>query len=98
MDHKKFILELQKRSGLDKSRLNKLVKSMEDVLREQAINLNEVEIDGLGRFESHKRLEFVHEERDSGRKTLYPPRIVLHFTPFDIVSDQLKEQKGEKHE
>ncbi|MEG0949143.1 MAG: HU family DNA-binding protein [Bacteroidales bacterium] len=96
MDHKKFILELQKRTGLDKSRLNLLLKTTEEVMREQAINLNTVSLDGLGCLEPRKRLEFVHEEIQTGKKTLYPPRIVLHFTPDMALSDKIR--KGENHE
>lgn len=96
MDHKKFILELQKRTGLDKSRLNMLLKATEEVMREQAINLNTVNLEGLGNFEPRKRLEFVHEEIETEKKTLYPPRIVLHFTPDTALSDKI--QKGVPHE
>lgn len=80
MDHKKFILELQKRTGLDKSRLNALLKSTREVLCEQAINLNQVELEGVGLLEPKKKLEFIHEDRHTGEQILYPPRLVLHFT------------------
>lgn len=96
MDHKKFLLELQKRTGLDKSRLNLLLKTTEEVMREQAINLNSVDLDGLGRFEPRKRLEFVHEEASTGRVTLYPPRIVVHFSPDPDLRDLI--QKTHPHE
>lgn len=95
MDHKKFIFELQKRTGLDKSRLNLLMKTTQDIIRMQAINLNVVDLDGLGRFEPHKRLEFIHEEAGSGRTTLYPPRIVLRFIPDDSLRDKIRQEGGE---
>ncbi|MEG1586076.1 MAG: HU family DNA-binding protein [Bacteroidales bacterium] len=96
MDHKKFINELQKRTGLDKSRLNLLLKTMEEVMREQAINQNTIQLDGLGVFEPRKRLEFVHEDVTTGRCVLYPPRIVVHFSPDDLFKATL--QKAPSHE
>lgn len=95
MDHKKFIVELQKRTGLDKNRLNLLMKTTQDIIRMQAINLNAVELDGLGRFESYKRLEFVHEEAASGRTILYPPRIVLRFKCDASWQDKVKKEESE---
>lgn len=96
MDHKKFILELQKRTGLDKNRISVLLKSTEEVMRLQAINLNAIEMEGLGCFEPRKRLEFIHEHPQTGKTVLHPPRIVLHFTPDERLTQKI--QKGNCHE
>lgn len=96
MDHKKFLQELQKRSGLDRNRLQELLKATENVIQEQAVNLNSVSLDGLGTFEPRKRLEFIHENRETGEQILYPPRIVIHFTPALKLSQTPR--KGGDHE
>lgn len=92
MDHKKLITELQKRSGLDKSRLNSLLLATERVICEQAIYLNHVSLGPLGVFESQKKLEFVYENPQTGEQVLYPPRIILRFIPSPEIKTALEKE------
>ncbi|MDO5569899.1 MAG: HU family DNA-binding protein [Bacteroidales bacterium] len=81
MDHKKFMLELQKRTGLDKSRLVSLLKTTQEVIYEQQINLNSIYLDGIGEIVPKKRLEFIYKNPRNQEVVLYPPRITVHFKP-----------------
>ena len=83
MDHKKLISELQKRTGIDKGRINTLLKSTNEVLREQCININSVELKGIGEFVPKKRIEYIHTNKNNGKVTLYPPRIAVRFKTYD---------------
>jgi Bacterial DNA-binding protein. len=79
MDHKKFMLELQKRSGLNKSRLISLLKATQEVIYEQQINLNTVHLEGIGELVPKKRLEFIYKNPRNNGVVMYPPRITVHF-------------------
>ena len=79
MDSKRFISELQKRSGLERGRLRSLMKALGEVIRLRAMALEPLDVASLGRFEGRKRMEFEYEERMSGRTLLYPPHIGLRF-------------------
>ncbi|MGL4293280.1 MAG: HU family DNA-binding protein [Bacteroidales bacterium] len=96
MDHKKFLQALQKRSGLDKNRVNQLLNVTEEVIRHQIIHLNAIDFEGLGRFEPHKRLEFVYKDSHTGRTVLYPPRMAVHFSPDEVLLSEINQ--GNEHE
>ena len=81
MDNKKFIIELQKRTGLDRSKITEMISITTKVISEQCINLNSVNLKNLGVFIPKKRLEFIAKDQ-SGKNLLYPPRISARFS-FD---------------
>ncbi len=89
MDNKKLISELQKRSGLDKSMINAIYKTMLQVISEQCINLNDVSIDNIGKFIPKKRLEFTHKDPETGNTLLYPPKISVKFSIDKTLIDKL---------
>lgn len=89
MDNKKFISEIQKRTGIDKSKIVDMVNTMTKVISEQCINLNSVKIDNLGTFIPKKRLEFISKDPSSNNYFLYPPRISARFSVDKILIDKL---------
>ncbi len=96
MDHKKFIAELQKRSGLEKSRLNDLLHVTSSVISEQAVFLNDISLGKLGNFETHKYIEFIHTNPATGETLLYPPRIVTRFIPSSEINSALTKIKSDE--
>jgi nucleoid DNA-binding protein len=87
MDSKRFVVELQKRSGLDRGRLKELLRALRDIIRLRAIGQEQVVIAGLGRFEGHKRMEFEYDDRTTGETLLYPPHIGVRFVAdADLLS------------
>lgn len=79
MDHKEFLAEVQKRSGLDKHTCAALLSAAEKLLVEKAVDLVPVELEGIGVFVSTKHPEFIQENQDTGETVLYPPRITYRL-------------------
>lgn len=71
--------ELQKTSHLDRHQCAMLLKTFENVLVDEALSMNNVEIEGFGQFEARKHPEYVHENSATGEVVLYPPRITYRF-------------------
>lgn len=79
MEHKELMQELQRRTQLDAARCSMLLTTLERVMADEAIGTREVEMEGLGRFVSHKHPEYVEEDPETGEQVLYPPRISYRF-------------------
>lgn len=79
MTHKEFLAELQKKTSLDKQQVSALVAALSHAIAEEAISGNNVDINGLGQFVSHKRPEFIKTNPETGETVLYPPQITCRF-------------------
>lgn len=79
MTYKDFLSEVQKSSKLDRQQTSALVSALEHILAEQAIAGNVVSLNNFGQFISHKHLEYVVDNAETGESVLYPPRISYRF-------------------
>lgn len=79
MEHKELMQALQARTQADAQHCSMLLTTLERVMADEAIALREVEMEGLGRFVSHKHPEYVEEDPETGEQTLCPPRISYRF-------------------
>ena len=79
MTHKEAINDLQRRSGLDRQQCAMLLKALVGVMTREAIDLNEVHLEGVGTFVSTKHPEYIDENVATGQSVLYPPRISYRF-------------------
>jgi len=79
MTHKELMNEVQKRSGADKHQCAMLLSALEHLLVEEAIELNAVELQGLGTFVATKHPEYISEDAESGAVTMFPPRYSYRF-------------------
>lgn len=71
--------ELQRVSRLDRHQCAMLLAAFERLLADKAVDMTDVELDGFGRFESHKHPEYIQENQTTGEVVLYPPRISYRF-------------------
>lgn len=71
--------EVQKRCGMDKQQSAMMLTALEQIMVEEAIELNSVELQGLGTFVSAKHPEYISEDPQTGAMTLYPPRYSYRF-------------------
>ena len=74
--------EVQRRTRLDAQQCGLLLTSLQRVLADEAIARRAVELEGLGRFVSHKHPEYVAEDGTTGELMLYPPRISYRFQSY----------------
>lgn len=91
--------ELHKRTRLDKSTINKLLKGVHEIIRDQIVNQNEVELESVGTLAPKKRLEYLYENCKTGERILFPPRISIRFIPnIELVHKINRLDVIEKHE
>jgi len=79
MTHKELMNEVQKRCGMDRQQCAMLLSALERLLVDEAIELNPVELEGLGTFVSTKHPEYIQEDPHTGATTLFPPRYSYRF-------------------
>ncbi len=79
MNHKEFLAEVQKRSGLDKQSCAALLSATEKLLAQEGMEQIPVEWEGLGQFIATKHPEYIEEHPETHVVTLYPPRITYRF-------------------
>jgi len=79
MTHKELMSEVQRYCGLDRQQSAMLLSAFEQLLVDEAIELNPVEVEGLGTFVSTKHPEYIQEDPHTGASTLFPPRYTYRF-------------------
>lgn len=90
MNNKEFLnllSEKTRREGKDTARM---VSSLADIIIGGLQDGKSVSLRGLGAFELRKKLERIEVNPTTGKRTLFPPRLVVGFRP----SASLKEKVG----
>lgn len=87
MDNKNFISTLAKESDLSTADIRSLLEATSAALLNLTQQDNSVAIPGFGTFAPEKHPEHIDEK--DGRKTLYPPEIILTFTPSIVLRKKL---------
>ena len=80
MESFKEILEsIHVETGLEKDLLRRLMQEFVDQLIEYGANEQPVYLNGLGEIDTKLKKEFMFEDSQTGRVTLYPPEKVARF-------------------
>lgn len=88
MDSKTFISRLSKATGLDHHKVSELTAALTTVIAETGAELDSAAIPGFGTFKTEKTDEYI-ETSDTGRRTLVPPAINLHFVASVVLRKKL---------
>ena len=97
MTYKDFLLDLQKSCHQDHQHCTMLLNALCKLMAQAGVEQVPVTLSGLGTFTSRKHPEYLQEDPQSGRMTLYPPRISYRMqtedldTPQDALVKQLSE-------
>ena len=81
IDTKDLLHKIQLNTGLDKRKTEQLYKAFILTVKQNNMNLKEVNLEGLGLIVPKKHMEFVYTDRQTGQELLYPPRISVRFKP-----------------
>ena len=81
MDNKSFINNLSKTTGKSVKEVTQTTMALIDILGESLLSSEDVAIPVFGTFESSKTLERIETDENTGRRTLYPPKINVFFKP-----------------
>lgn len=93
MDHKQFVDRLQKRlSPMTKNEINAMLANVSEIIKDSALAMDSIAIQGFGTFEPRKKLERISINPSTGKKMLVPPKMVLTFKPSTQIKNNLKEK------
>lgn len=79
MTHKDFIGIVQKACRADGQQCSMLLNALCRLMSQAAVEQVPVTLQGLGTFVSHKHPEYIQDDPQTGRQTLYPPRITYRM-------------------
>lgn len=93
MDHKQFVDRLQKRlSPMTKGEINAMLTHVSEIIKDSALAMDSVAIQGFGTFEPRKKMERISVSPSTGKRMLVPPKMVLTFKPSTQIKNNLKER------
>lgn len=81
MTHKDLLASLQKVCRRDSQHCSIMLNALCKLMAQAGVEQVPVTLPGLGTFTSHKHPEYIQEDKQSGRQTLYPPRITYRMNP-----------------
>lgn len=94
MDNRALVSNLSVKLGKSRSDVTKLLEGLSQVVTACVCDLDGVAIPGFGSFEPKKTDEYIAVNSETGRRTLYPPRVEIVFNPSIL----LKKKIGKSHE
>lgn len=90
MTNKELIAELAKRLDLTQIQASKLLEDAVSVISENLAEVNSVNIQGFGLFETKKKQERVSVNPVTKQRFLVPPKLSPVFKPGPVVKEKLK--------
>jgi nucleoid DNA-binding protein len=97
MTQKDFLNSVQKSCHLEHQQCTMLLNALSRLMAKAGVEQVPVTLPGLGTFTSHKHPEYIEEDPETGRQTLYPPRISyrMQTEDEDAQRDLLEKQLAE---
>lgn len=89
MDYKQFRKHLSEATGHTLADTDTLVEAFAAVLRSCSTELDAVAVPSFGTFTTEKHDEEIRTDAATGRRTLFPPEIRMHFTPGAVLLRKL---------
>lgn len=86
---KSLIQHLSQSLGEDPHRVNQMLESFANVVRNSATSLSAVAIPSFGTFEAVKYDEEIVNDRVTGKRLLLPPQVVVEFHPAAMLRKRL---------
>lgn len=91
MQHKDLVDKLSKSLGRNKTDINKLIEALSNVVKERCSELDSISVPRFGTLEAVNHRESIEVDRDTGKRTLMPPRVKVHFATSNILKKQLNQ-------
>ena len=80
-----FISSLSEKTGRDADDTARLVSSLTDIIVGGMQDGKAVSLQGFGIFEVKKRPEKIVSNPTTGKRILYPPKLVIGFRPSSLL-------------
>ena len=92
MDNKTFITGLSRKLDVETHNVYQLTDALIAAIKTSACDLDSVAIPGFGRFETVKNDEYIATDPKDGIKKLFPPSVLLSFTPGSMLKKRLSHE------
>lgn len=89
MDNKQYITRLSRRATLNYKETQQLVSSAIAMITEVLAQDDSLAIPAFGTFSTEKQDEYIAFDKETGRRTLYPPTLTAQFTPGTILTKSI---------
>lgn len=93
MDHKTLISTLAKRCGCSVEEATDRTAKLADIISQCVTERSSVAVPAFGTFTPVKTNEHIAPDPETGVPTLYPPTIVLEFTPSSTLKNHLNNER-----
>ena len=90
MDNKTLVARVAEKMGKSKTDVTRLMEALAGAVAAHCAEMDTVALPGFGSFVPVKHDEEIRVNPDTGRRTLYPPRLELTFQPSNILKNKLK--------
>lgn len=84
-----FISSLSEKTGRDADDTARLVSSLTDIIVGGIQDGKAVSLQGFGIFEVKKRPEKIVANPTTGKRILYPPKLVIGFRPSSLLKEKI---------
>lgn len=84
-----FISSLSEKTGRDADDTARLVSSLTDIIVGGMQDGKAVSLQGFGIFEVKKRPEKIVFNPTTGKRILYPPKLVIGFRPSSLLKEKI---------
>lgn len=84
-----FISSLSEKTGRDADDTARLVSSLTDIIVGGMQDGKAVSLQGFGIFEVKKRPEKIVVNPTTGKRMLYPPKLVIGFRPSSLLKEKI---------
>lgn len=84
-----FISSLSEKTGRDADDTARLVSSLTDIIVGGMQDGKAVSLQGFGIFEVKKRPEKIVVNPTTGKSILYPPKLVIGFSPSSLLKEKI---------
>lgn len=91
MLHKELVDKLSKSLGRSKSDINKLLEALSNVVVERCSELDSISVPRFGTIESVKHDEKIIVDKETGKRTLFPPHVEVQFTSSTVLKKNLNQ-------
>lgn len=89
MNGDEFLRLLSEKTNRDEKETNRLVLSLADVIVGGLQDGNSVSLRGFGTFEVKKKSERIVVNHTTGKRTLFPPKLVIGFGPSASLKENI---------
>lgn len=89
MNSDDFVRILSEKTGRDIKDTESMISSVADIIVEELEEGNAVSLKGFGFFEVKKKMEKIVSNNSTGKRILFPPRLVVGFRQSSLLKDRI---------